>query len=124
MKPRAWYHVSMAVKTLAMLIVIGAALLGALWFASFFFYASLRMNPLHARWWSWLDALRVVRAGHAGFLTKDGRRLIGSAIFGMLVSFGGPGLGCYALWAHSDHRRLYGSARFASDAEIRAAGLL
>jgi hypothetical protein len=82
------------------------------------------MNPLQARWWSWLDAVRVAHAGHEGILTKDGRRLIGSAIFGILVSFGGPGLGGYALWMRSGHRRLYGSARFASDAEIRAAGLL
>ncbi|CAB3782198.1 hypothetical protein [Pararobbsia alpina] len=124
MRPPGWYHAFVAAKTLAILIVIGAALLAALWFASFFLYASLRMNPLHAGWWAWLDAARAARAGHDGMVPKGARRLIGSGVFGLLVAFGGPGLGWYALWERSGHRRLYGSARFASDAEIRAAGLL
>jgi hypothetical protein len=121
MQNRGWHHVYTAANTLAILVVLGAALLAALWLASFFLYASLRVNPLHAGIWGWLDA---ARAWHDGALPKEGRRLAGSAIFGLLVAFGGPGLGLSALWNRSGHRRLYGSARFASDAEIRAAGLL
>lgn len=121
MQNRSWHHVYMAAKTLALLVVLGAALLAALWLASFFLYASLRINPLHAGIWGWLDAARAWRDGG---LPKEGRRLAGSAIFGLLVAFGGPGLGLCALWSRSAHRPLYGSARFASDAEIRAAGLL
>jgi hypothetical protein len=121
MEKRGWHHVYMAAKTLAILGVLGAVLLAALWLASFFLYASLRVNPLHAGIWGWLDA---ARAWHDGGLPKEGRRLAGSAIFGLLVAFGGPGLGLSALRSRSGHRRLYGSARFASDAEIGAAGLL
>jgi hypothetical protein len=121
MQNRSWHHVYMAAKTLAVLVVLGAALLAALWLASFFLYASLRINPLHAGIWGWLDAARAWRDGG---LPKEGRRLAGSVIFGLLVAFGGPGLGLCALWSRSAHRPLYGSARFASDAEIRAAGLL
>ena len=124
MKLSGWYHVSMAMKTLAVLIVTGAALLAALWLASFFLYASLRMNPLHAGWWAWLDAVRVHHAGHEGMIANESRRLMGSAVFGVLVAFGGPGFGGFALWQRSGHRSLYGDACFASDAEIRAAGLL
>jgi hypothetical protein len=124
MKRPGWYHVYAAAKTLATLIAFGAALLAALWLASFFLYASLRMNPLHAGWWAWLDAARAARAGHVDAIAKEERRLIGSAVFGVLLAFGGPALGWYTLWERSGHRRLYGSARFASDTEIRAAGLL
>jgi hypothetical protein len=124
MKSSDRYHVWMAMKTLAVLVFIGAALLAALWFASFFLYASLRMNPLHAGWWAWLDALRAARTGHDGTIAKEGRRLIGSAVFAILIAFGGPALGGFALWRGSGRRPLYGDARFANDAEIRAAGLL
>jgi len=107
--------------TLAALILFVAGLAAALWLASFYLYASLRVNPFHAGLHGWLDA---VLAWHDGRMPKEGRRLIGSALFGLLVAFGGPGLGLYTLWERSGRRRLYGSARFASDAEIREAGLL
>lgn len=115
---REWFP---AVMTLAALILFVAGLAAALWLASFFLYASLRVNPFHAGLHGWLDA---VLAWHDGRMPKEGRRLIGSALFGLLVAFGGPGLGLYTLWERSGRRRLYGSARFASDAEIREAGLL
>ena len=134
-----WQHALLAAKTLAVLVLLGAALLAACWLASFFLYASWRMNPFHAGWWAWLDAARGVLgnhapdaalathvsvSGHGGAITALERRLIGSAVFGVLVAFGAPALGGYVLWERSGRRRLYGSARFASDAEIRAAGLL
>jgi hypothetical protein len=33
--------------------------LASLWLASFFLYASLRVNPLHAGLWGWWDAARL-----------------------------------------------------------------
>jgi hypothetical protein len=121
MKNCGWHHLCVAAKTLAALAIVGTALLSAFWLASFFLDASLRRNPLHASLWDWLDALRAWREGG---MTNGGRRLAGSAVFGLLVAFGGPVIGGYAIWERSGHRRLYGSARFASDAEIRRAGLL
>jgi hypothetical protein len=96
-------------------------LLASLWLASFFLYASLRLNPLHAGLWGWLDALL---AWDDGRMLNGGRRLAGAALLGVLVAVGGPAMGLYALWDRAGRRRLYGSARFASEAEIRAAGLL
>jgi hypothetical protein len=118
---QGWRQTFYALVTVAVLAVIVVGVLATLWLASFFLYASLRLNPLHAGMWSWFDAVLV---WHDGRMPKEGRRLAGSAVFGLLVAFGGPGLGVYALWDRSGHRRLYGDARFASDAEIRAAGLL
>src|SRR5476651_2578327 len=112
----AGHHARTAAITIAALALLAGALLASLWLASFFLYASLRVNPLHAGLQGWLDA---VLAWHDGRTPKEGRRLIGSALFGLLVAFGGPGLGLYTLWERSGRRRLYGSARFASDAEIR-----
>src|SRR5260370_16012854 len=119
MEKRGWHHVYMAAKTLAILGVLGAVLLAALWLASFFLYASLRVNPLHAGIWGWLDA---ARAWHDGGLPKEGRRLAGSAIFGLLVAFGGPGLGLSALPERPGHRPLYGRARVANHPGNPAAG--
>jgi hypothetical protein len=115
------HQVRMAVITVAVLAILFGGLVAALWLASFFLYASLRINPLHAGLWGWLDA---ALARHDGLMPSDGRRLAGAAIFGVSLAFGGPAFGLHALWERSGRRRLYGSARFASDAEIRNAGLL
>ena len=115
------HQVRMAVITVTVLAILFGGLVAALWLASFFLYASLRINPLHAGLWGWLDA---ALARHDGLMPSDGRRLAGAAIFGVLLAFGGPAFGLHALWERSGRRRLYGSARFASDAEIRDAGLL
>jgi hypothetical protein len=111
----------MAGITVAALVILTSALLASLWFASFFLYASLRLNPLHAGMWGWSDALL---AWHDGRMPNSGRHLAGAALLGALVAMGGPAMGLYTLWERTGRRRLYGSARFASEAEIRAAGLL
>jgi hypothetical protein len=115
------HHVRTTLITLAVLVIIAGALLASLWLTSFFLYASLRLNPLHAGLLGWPDALL---AWHDGGMPNGGRRLVGSALLGVLAAVGGPTMGLYTLWERSGRRRLYGSARFASEAEIRAAGLL
>ncbi|WP_230974031.1 hypothetical protein [Burkholderia territorii] len=107
--------------TMAVLACLSAGLLASLWLASFFLYASLRVNPLHAGPWGWLDA---VLAWRDGMMPNVGRKLAEAALVGALLSFGGPVFGLHALWASATRRRLYGSARFASESEIRRAGLL
>jgi hypothetical protein len=115
------HQIRTAVITVTVLAILLGGLAIALWLASCFLYASLRINPLHAGLWGWLEA---AIARHDGLMLSGGRRLAGAALLGVLLAFGGPALGLYALWARSGRRRLYGSARFASDAEIRDAGLL
>jgi hypothetical protein len=114
-------HVRPTAITVAALVLLTGALLASLWLASFLLYASLRVNPLHAGLWGWLDALL---AWHDGRMPNGGRRLAGAALLGALVAVGGPVMGLYTVWERTGRRRLYGSARFASEAEIRAAGLL
>ncbi|RQS69173.1 hypothetical protein DID96_17515 [Burkholderia sp. Bp8963] len=114
-------HTRTAAMTLAVLACLMAGLAASLWLASFFLYASLRINPLHAGLWGWLDAALAWRNGT---MPSVGRKLAGAALLGVLLSFGGPVFGLHALWASSNRRRLYGSARFANEAEIRRAGLL
>jgi hypothetical protein len=117
--------VSNRIRTAAITVCVLTFLLGclaaALWLASFFLYASLRTNPLHAGLWGWLDAALAWRNGR---MHAVGRQIVGTALVGVLLAFGGPIFGLHAMWQRSGRRRLYGSARFASDAEIREAGLL
>lgn len=114
-------HTRTAAMTLAVLACLMSGVVASLWLASFFLYASLRINPLHAGLWGWLDA---VPAWRHGMMLNVGRKLAGAALFGMLLSFCGPVLGLHALWESANRRRLYGSARFASESDIRRAGLL
>ncbi|WP_118182878.1 hypothetical protein [Paraburkholderia phosphatilytica] len=114
-------HVRANLVTVAVLAIVAGALLASLWVASFFLYASLRLNPFHAGLWGWPDALL---AWHGGLMPNGGRRLTGSALLGVLVAMGSPAMALYSIWERTGRRRLYGSARFASEAEIRAAGLL
>ncbi|MBE2966587.1 hypothetical protein IMT09_00455 [Burkholderia cepacia] len=114
-------HIRTAVVTLAALACLMVGLAASLWLASFLLYASLRINPLHAGLWGWLDAVLMWRDG---MMPNVGHKLVGSALFGVLVSVGGPVLGLHALWVSSRRRHLYGSARFANESEIRQAGLL
>jgi hypothetical protein len=115
------HHARTASITVVALAILAGVLLASLWLASFVLYASLRLNPLHGGLWGWLDALL---AWHDSRMPNGGRRLAGAALLGVLVAVGGPSLGLYTLWERTGRRRLYGSARFASEAEIRAAGLL
>jgi hypothetical protein len=117
----AAFHARSALIALVVLVIASIGVLASLWAASFFLYASLRMNPLHAGLWGWLDALLAWLHGQ---MPNAGRRLAGAALLGVLTAVGGPAIGFYTLWESTGRRRLYGSARFASEAEIRAAGLL
>lgn len=117
----AAHQLRTALVTVVVLTVVAGTLLASLWVASFFLYASLRLNPFHAGLWGWPDALL---AWCDGLMPHGGRRLAGAALLGVLVAVGSPAMGLYSIWERTDRRRLYGSARFASEAEIRAAGLL
>lgn len=115
---RQVYYVGMALAVFVVATGLGFA---ALWLASFFLSASLRGNPFHASVRTWLD---VALAWHDGRMPKEGRRLAGSALFGLLLAFGAPAFGASTLLEQFGRRRLYGSARFANEADIRRAGLL
>jgi hypothetical protein len=114
-------HLRTGLITAVVLTTVAGAVLASLWLASFFLYASLRLNPFHAGLWGWFDALL---AWHDDLMPRGGRRLAGAALLGVLVAVGCPAMGLYSIWERTGRRRLYGSARFASEAEIRAAGLL
>jgi hypothetical protein len=115
------HHMRTALVTVAVLATGASALLASLWVASFFLYASLRLNPFHAGLWGWSDALL---AWHDGLMRNGGRHLADAALLGVLIAVGCPAMGLYLLCERTGRRRLYGSARFASEAEIHAAGLL
>ncbi|MEW6342049.1 MAG: hypothetical protein RXR20_19805 [Paraburkholderia sp.] len=117
----AAHHVRATLVTVTVLAVVAGALLASSWVASFFLYASLRLNPFHAGLWGWPDALL---AWHGGLIPHGGRHLAGAGLLGLLVAVGCPAMALYSIWERTGRRRLYGSARFASEAEIRAAGLL
>lgn len=115
------YHAVHALVTLAIVVAAAVGLVLALWLASFFFVASHHVNLLHAGFHAWPDA---ALAWYDGRLPTEGRRLAGAALFGLVLAFGAPALGVYTLLDRSGRRRLYGSARFANEADIRQAGLL
>ncbi|WP_240655610.1 hypothetical protein [Paraburkholderia phosphatilytica] len=117
----ARYHVRAAAGTLVVLLLCGAGVAAALWLASLFLCLSLHRTPLHATLALWPQAML---AWYDGRLPGQGRRIAGAALCALLVAFGVPGAGLHALFAGANRRRLYGSARFASTAEIRRAGLL
>jgi hypothetical protein len=121
LSPFISYQARTVAIAMAVLAVLLAGFAASLWLASCFLYASLRINPLHGGLWGWLDAALAWRDG---LMPNGGRQLVGAALFGVLLAFGGPVCGLYVLWGRSGQRRLYGSARFATDAEIRKAGLL
>jgi len=114
-------HARTAVITVGMLAIVAGAVVASLWCASFFLYASLRMNPFHAELRGWPEALLIWRDG---LMPGGGRRVAGAALLGVMVAMGVPAMSGYVLWERTGRRRLYGSARFACEAEIRAAGLL
>lgn len=118
---QAAHHVRAALVTVAILAIVTGALLASLWVASFFLYASLRLNPFRAGLWGWPEALL---AWHDGLMPRGGRHLAGAALLGVLVAVGSPAMALYSIGERAARRRLYGTARFASEAEIRAAGLL
>ena len=109
-----------------LLILTGlAAAVGGLtladWLASFLFDASQHLNPLHAGFHAWPEAVLSWRDGN---LSGQGQRLAGTAISGVLLGIGTPAFAVYTFLEHARRRRLYGNACFASEADIRRAGLL
>ncbi|HKU00310.1 MAG TPA: hypothetical protein VJS30_27820 [Paraburkholderia sp.] len=120
-RERLRYHAIVLLLGVAALMLAAAALSAALWLASFFFYASAHVNPLHAGFHAWPDA---ALAWYDGRTPRAGRRLAACALLALMLAFGAPVLGAYMLLERAGQRRLYGSARFASEAEIRRAGLL
>lgn len=105
---------------IAILVVLALVMVISLWLASFFLYASFRLNPLHAGFWGWCDVWLLWREGG---VPQGARHLAGAALLALLVSVGLPAMALYTVWERTARRSLHGSARFASEAEIRAAGL-
>lgn len=106
---------------LGMLIAIGLAAAAALWIAGFVFFALAHHNPLQAGGFGYLDALTD---WSNGWLRGDGKRLAIAAVIGSGVAFVGPLVLIGIVRAQMERRDLHGSARFATEAEIRKAGLL
>jgi lysylphosphatidylglycerol synthetase-like protein (DUF2156 family) len=117
----AWRHLYPALVTVAVVAALGCATAGAFWLASFLLVASEHHNPLHAGLWDWWDA---ASAWHDGRLPKAGRKIAGAAVLGCLMAFGGPLFAWWAIRNGSGRRELHGSAQFATEADIRRAGLL
>lgn len=117
----AWRYFYPAVVTVAVVVAVGCSTVAAFWLASFLLAASAHHNPLHAGLWGWWDAMS---AWHEGGLPRAGRRIAGAAVLGCLLAFGGPPLAWWAIRNGTGRRALYGSAQFATEADIRRAGLL
>jgi len=114
-------HGRVAVITLAVQVVLGGALMAALWLAGFIYLALTHRNPLHASAWIWIDGVTACLDGR---LPKERRHLVASAAMALMVVFGGPLLGWATIQDRVGQRELHGSARFATEREIRKAGLL
>ncbi|MPV59461.1 hypothetical protein CFB46_20695 [Burkholderia sp. HI2761] len=117
-----WHSFSWRATIVTLCVVIGmlAALGVAVWLATCTLYVSLHLNPLRAHWSAWVDALL---AWSDGGLPNMGRRLAGAGFIGLAIAFGGSALAVYAWVERAARRALYGDARFATDADIRKAGL-
>jgi hypothetical protein len=103
------------------LVAAGVAAVAALWTAGFVFFALVHHNPLQAGGFGYVDALTD---WSNGWLPGAGRRLAVAGVTGCALAFGGP-LGLFGIVrVQQGQRALHGSARFATEAEIRKAGLL
>lgn len=107
--------------TVGVLIVIGVASIAALWIAGFVFFALAHHNPLRAGGFGYIDALTD---WSNGWLVGYGKRLAVAGVTGCGVAFAGPLVLIGVVRAQMGQRELHGSARFATEAEIRKAGLL
>lgn len=109
------------VITIGVLLAVGAASTAALWIAGFVFFALAHHNPLQAGGFGYIDALTD---WSNGWLPGYGKRLAMAGVIGAGLTFVGP-LVLVGIWrAQAAQRALHGSARFATEAEIRKAGLL
>ncbi|PRZ56017.1 hypothetical protein BX589_102218 [Paraburkholderia fungorum] len=106
---------------LGVLIAIGIAAVAAFWIAGFVFFALAHHNPLQAGSFGYLDALTD---WSDGWLRGYGKRLAIASVIGGGLAFVGPLVLIGIVHAQMGQRDLHGSARFATEAEIRKAGLL
>jgi len=106
---------------LGVLIAIGMAAVAAFWIAGFVFFALAHHNPLHAGGFGYLDALTD---WSNGWLRGYGKRLAISGVIGGGLAFAAPLVLIGIVRAQMGQRDLHGSARFATEVEIRKAGLL
>jgi hypothetical protein len=116
-----WGHARVTVITITVLLVLAVGLIAALRCVGFFYFAFGHRNPLHAGWWSWVDG---VSACMQRCRPVEHRHLLGSAVLALALVFGGPLFAWTAIRNQVDTRELHGSARFASEREVRKAGLL
>lgn len=116
----AAYARSVAI-VIGVLTVLALGLAAALWLAGFIYFAVGHNNPLHAGWWGWFDGVSAWLDGRA---PKERRHLLGSAVLALAIVFGGPLFGWASIQSRRARRELHGSARFATEREIRKAGLL
>ncbi|NGM80170.1 hypothetical protein [Burkholderia multivorans] len=107
--------------TVGVLIALGVASLAALWIAGFVFFALAHHNPVRAGGFGYIDALTD---WSNGWLHGYGRRLAVAGVIGCGLAFVGPLVLIGVVHAQMGQRELHGSARFATEAEIRKAGLL
>lgn len=107
--------------TVGALVAIGAASIAALWIAGFVFFALAHHNPLRAGGFGYVDALTD---WSNGWLRGYGKRLAVAGVIGCGLAFAGPLVLIGVVRAQMGQRALHGSARFATEAEIRGAGLL
>ncbi|RQU83902.1 hypothetical protein [Burkholderia cenocepacia] len=101
----------------AVFVAIGLCLVAANYMAGFLFLAFAKMNPLHVKvstwwhYWSWYHDVPTIR-----------KRLMLTMIFSAGFSLVVPAIIVAKL--SEVKQSLYGEARFATDAEIRKAGLM
>jgi|GEM_PF-3173646 len=107
--------------TVGVLVVLGVASIAALWIAGFVFFALAHHNPLQAGGFGYIDALTD---WSNGWLHGYGKRLAVAGVVGGGLAFVGPLVLIGVVRAQMEQRELHGSARFATEAEIRKAGLL
>ncbi len=106
---------------IGVLTVLALGLAAALWLAGCIYFAVDHHNPLHAGWWGWFDGVSAYLDGRA---SKERRHLLGSAVLALVIVFGAPLLGWASIQSQRAQRELHGSACFATEREIRKAGLL
>lgn len=117
----AWAHGRNTAITIGMLFAVALGFAAALWLAGFVYFALGHQNPLRAGWWGWFDGVSAYLDGR---LPKECRHLLGSAVLALTTVFGGPLLGWAAIQDQRTRRELHGSARFATERDVRKAGLL
>ena len=121
-EPQVWWvHVRIAAVTLAVLLVSVVGLVVALRCAGFLYLAFAHRNPLRAGWWGWIDGMSACLQQCRPI---EYRHLLGSAVLALALVFGGPLFAWAAVRNQADTRELHGSARFATEREIRKARLL